>query len=195
MPSPTSSLSPGVPMAPAQGRGHRDTTDERGGHPDQRDQDRCPAHGAQLSQVELEADFQQQQHDAELAEHLEHGVVGDQAEHRRADQNAGGDLADHGRDAGPLGHLSRHLGRDEHDEHVEEDAADVESAVHGWAPWRDGRSRCRPGFPALPAEMVAVPGGSVPGLALRRTSGTASAGSSGPLRTVRSDPRDLIHAI
>ena len=45
-------------------------------------------------------------------------ALADQVEHRRADEDAGDDLADDGRDADALGDLRGHLGGDEDDQDV-----------------------------------------------------------------------------
>ena len=74
---------------------------------------------------DLEADFEQQQNDADFGEHGQHVVAAaDPAEERRADDQTGDDL---GNDRGQLdafGDLGRDLRGDEHDEDVEEDGGD-----------------------------------------------------------------------
>ena len=76
-------------------------------------------------------------------ERVEHLVaVADPAQHRRADEDAGDDLADDGGDADPLGHLGRHLGGDQHDEDVAQDLGDVHvRPLRGWVGTRTGRAR------------------------------------------------------
>ena len=58
-------------------------------------------------------------------------LLADDAEHRRTDEIAGNDLADDRWDADALRELGRELGRDEDDEDVEEDGADVHGAAVG----------------------------------------------------------------
>ena len=71
------------------------------------------------------SDLEQQQHHAELGEGAQHVAVAHQSEHRRADDDAGHDLPDHGRDAEALRELGRDLRRHEHDQDVEEHGDDV----------------------------------------------------------------------
>ena len=84
----------------------------------------------ELRQIHLEPDLEQQQDDADLAERAQR-LVGraDEAEHRRADHDAGEDLADDRGHTDALGAFRRELRRDEHDEDVEEDGADVHGSV------------------------------------------------------------------
>ena len=113
------------------------------------DQQRRAADLAQLAEVHLHADLEQQEDDADLAERAEHLVVAaDQVEHRRADEDAGDDLADDGRDADALGDLGRQLGGDEDDQDVAEDLGDVHAAGQSRGQGRaTGRARS-----AVPAQ-------------------------------------------
>ena len=75
-------------------------------------------------EVHLQADLEQQQDHADLAERAQHLVaLADQVEQRRPDEDAGDDLADDRGDADALGDLGRQLGGDEHDQDVAEDSA------------------------------------------------------------------------
>ena len=68
----------------------------------------------ELGEVHLHPDLHEQQQDAELGEHAEADAALaaelDEPEHGRADEDAGDDLAEHGRDADALGALGGELG-------------------------------------------------------------------------------------
>ena len=103
-----------------------ETQDHRGDHTDDGHLKGGPTDLAQLGQVHLHADLEQEEDDPHLAEGHQHLVaVADEAEHGRADDDAGHDLADHGRDADALGDLRRRFGRDEHDQDVGEELSEV----------------------------------------------------------------------
>jgi hypothetical protein len=57
------------------------------------------AHAAQLRQVELEADHEHQEHDAEFGEVVDRGRVLRERHRVRADQDADGEVAEHRRQA------------------------------------------------------------------------------------------------
>ena len=90
------------------------------------------AHTSQVDQVHLHTDEEQQQQHAHLGEHLDrHAAIArefDPAEHRRTDDDAADDLAEHGWRADPLGQFAEQHGRPEHDEEIEEQAGDVDGA-------------------------------------------------------------------
>ena len=91
----------------------------------ERDEDRGATDAAQLGEIHLEADLEQQQDDAELRERLQRLAGVDPAEHRRADDDARDDLADDRGNVHPVGELGRDLRREQHDEDVEKNPVDV----------------------------------------------------------------------
>ena len=128
----------------------------------ERDEDRRPPHAAQLGDVHLEADFEQQEDHAELGERLQRLAVVHPAEHRRPHDHARGDLADDGRDVDAVGQLGRHLRREQHDENVEENPVDV----HGATRRRAGDLAPRPEFewsryPKPLIEVISSPSGRI----------------------------------
>ena len=128
--------------------------DHRRDDADGGDLERRAADLAELAEVHLEADVEQEQDHADLAEGAEDLVaLADGVEHRRADEDAGDDLADDGGDAEALGDLGGHLGGDEDDQDVAEDLGGVHAAVSV----ESGRS-ARPGGHgrAVPARSAAV---------------------------------------
>ena len=91
----------------------------------------------EVGDVHLHTDTQQEQDHTELAEDVE-GLVGtDEAQDGGPDDDAGDDLAHDRGHIDPLRDLGRQLRRDEHDEDVEEDRADVHGGrLRQPAPWR-----------------------------------------------------------
>ena len=104
--------------------------DERHGDADDGDQHRRPPDPTELGEVHLHADLHEQQQDAELGEHAEADAAVaaelDEAEHRRPDEDAGDDLAEHGGDADALGDLGRQLGGGDDDQQVEQQPRQVD---------------------------------------------------------------------
>ena len=100
------------------GREQRDHADGRHGQ-------RRPAHCAELGEVHLEPDLEEQQDHAELAQHAHDVVSLDETQHGRPDEDPGDDLADDGRHLDPFGDLGRHLGREQKDENVQKDRVHV----------------------------------------------------------------------
>ena len=117
--------------------------DERDGDADDRDEHRGPADPAELGEVHLHPDLDEQQQHPELGEHAEADAPLapqlDEAEHGRPDEDAGHDLAEHRRHADPLGSLGRQLGGGDHDEEVEQQARQVDG-LHQ-AEWLSPSSR------------------------------------------------------
>ena len=103
--------------------------DERHDDADERDQERGAADAAELSEIHLEADFEQQQDHAELGERLQRLAAVHPAEHRRPDDDAGDDLADDRRQSHAVRELGRNLGREQDDEDVEQDPVDVHALL------------------------------------------------------------------
>ena len=108
----------------------RDAGRHRYDDADDRDEQRRPTDRAQVAEVHLHADLEQQEDDAELGEGVDDFVRFDEAEQRRPDEDAGGDLGDDGRDVDAVRDLSGDLGRDEHDQDVEQDRVDVHRGAH-----------------------------------------------------------------
>ena len=104
--------------------------DERHGDADDGDEHRGPADPAELGEVHLHPDLDQQQQHPELGEHAEADpplpAQLDEAEHGWPDEDAGHDLAEHRRHADPLGSFGRQLGGGDHDEEVEQQARQVD---------------------------------------------------------------------
>ena len=103
---------------------------KRGGHPDRRHRHRRPTHRTQLGEVHLHPDLEKKQDHPDLAERSQ-GLVGgtDETEHRRTDDDAREDLANHRRHGEALRDFCGELRRDEHDEDVEEYGADVHEVI------------------------------------------------------------------
>ena len=88
------------------------------------------------------------------------------AEQRRPDEDAGGDLGDDGRDVDAVRDLGGDLGRDEHDQDVEQDRVDVHRArtlgqevrTFRAAPWGPG---ARPHHHRVVAGHWCAPGSSL----------------------------------
>ena len=120
--APTNSASlPSMPTRETDARARHKGHDHAG----ERDGERSAAHAAELVEIHLEADFEQQQDDAELRQGLQCLAAVNPAEHGRTDDHAGDDLADDRREAYAISELGRDLCREEHDEDVEEDSVDV----------------------------------------------------------------------
>ena len=124
----------GVEAEPDAGAG---ADDERDGDADDGDEHRGPADPAELAEVHLHADLDEQQQHADLGEHAEADAALaaelDEPEHGRSDDDAGDDLAEHRRYAEPLGHLGRQLGRGDDDEEVEQQPRQVDGLHDGRA--------------------------------------------------------------
>ena len=103
----------------AEAGGHRDDDADRS------DARRRPTDGAELAEIHLEPDLEQEEDHAELAEHRERLVRAHEVEDRRADHDAGEDLGDDRREPDPFGELRGELGRDEEDQDVEEDSTHI----------------------------------------------------------------------
>ena len=99
---------------------HRVATGHRQDDADTRDRQRGSADRAEVGDVHLHADAEQQQDDPQLAEDAQGLVRPDEAQDRRTDDDAGDDLAHDGRDVDPFSELGGDLRRDEYDENVEE---------------------------------------------------------------------------
>ena len=123
-----------VSRVPAEADAGAGTGDERHDDADDGDGQRGPTDAPELGEVHLHADLDEQQQHAELGEHAEAdaalAVEVDEPEHRRADDDAGDDLAEHGRDADPLGALRGELRRDDDHEQVEQQPRQVDG-LHG----------------------------------------------------------------
>ena len=121
-------------------------------HADGGDLQRRAADLAELPQVHLEADVEQEEDHPDLAEGAEDLVaLADGVEHRRADEDAGDDLADDGGDAEALGDLGGHLGGDEDDQDVAEDLGGVHAAVG--QVWSRARHRAGTVEPCPPGQV------------------------------------------
>ena len=97
--------------------------------------DRRRAHLAELAEVHLHADRQQQQQHADLGEqrHRHAALVSqiDEPEDRWSDQDTCGDLPEHGWDAQSFGRLGRDLGGNEDDQQIEEQTCEVDGKLGG----------------------------------------------------------------
>ena len=102
-------------------------------HTDARDRHRRAADRAEVGDVHLHADAEKQQDHPELTEHAQRLVGPHQCQDRRTDDDTGHDLTDDRRDVDALGELRRDLGRDEHDQDVQQDRADVHQLSAGSA--------------------------------------------------------------
>ena len=92
-----------------------DSHPERGGDRALRDRarDGDAPDGEQLVEVELQADAEHQQDDADFGELLGHVLIGDEARRVRADEEAGEQIADDRREAEPLGREAQQARRAE----------------------------------------------------------------------------------
>ena len=70
-----------------------------------------PPHGEQLLEVEVQADAEHQQDDADLGELVRQVLVGDEARRLRPDDEAGEEVADDGREAEAERHVAADEGR------------------------------------------------------------------------------------
>ena len=116
----------------AEGQAHQGAHGEGCGNTDDGHHEGGAADLAEFGQVHLHAHSEQQKEHTDLGQHTDrHAAVAgevDEAEHRRADDHPGGDLAEHTRDTQALGEFAHHLGSDEHDQQVGEQTGEVERA-------------------------------------------------------------------
>ena len=123
---------------------------QRGGDQDLPDRpgQRDPPDRQQVAQVEVHADAEHQQDDADLGQLGGHLRVGHEAGRLRAERDAGQEVADDRRQAQPLGDQPQHQGQDQADRQVDEEP---EVAVHvsqiiKVAPFRGDRAGPNVGF-------------------------------------------------
>ncbi len=110
----------GVPRL-AEAEGDAAAEHERHGDADEGDAHRRAADSAELGEVHLHPDLDEEQQHAELGERDDRlAVRRNPAEHRRPDDDADDDLADDGGDFDPLAQLGGELGGDEDHRQVEQ---------------------------------------------------------------------------
>ena len=105
----------GLPVhAPGEERGHEDHAAR--GELDRAAAEEGAAHAGEPARLELEADHEEHQHDAELGEVLRGGNVADEVQPPRADQSAGREVAEDRADAEARGERhADHRGREENE--------------------------------------------------------------------------------